>query len=288
MYYDVHMPVVLQVDATDQGLGGALLQPNENGKLQPVAYTSCSLNSTEQMYSQIEKECLAICNCFSKFEQWLYGKSDIEVHTDNLPLVTVLKKPLNKATARIQRMLMKLQRYKFKVTHKKGTSLYVADTLSRAALPQPTDAKVTGFEVFRVELQQTLPHSNAELTESTEIRIRDETQKDEVMSTLYKIIIQGWPDNRNQLHASLQAYWAYRKELTVNNGIIYKGTQVLVPQSMHSDMLKKIHANHLGAESNIRMAREVLFWPGMRKAIQDMCSACQTCAQYGDTAPKSQ
>jgi len=51
-------------------------------------------------------------------------------------------------------------------------------------------------------------------------------------------------------------------------------------------MLKKIHANHLGAESNISIAREVLFWPGMRKAIHDMCSACQTCAQYGTTAAK--
>jgi len=49
MYYDIHKPVILQVDASDQGLGGMLLQPNENGTYQPVAYTSCSLNSTEQM-----------------------------------------------------------------------------------------------------------------------------------------------------------------------------------------------------------------------------------------------
>ena len=34
------------------------------------------------------------------------------------------------------------------------------------------------------------------------------------------------------------------------------------------------------------MAREVLFWPGMRKSIQDMCDACGTCAQYGTSAPK--
>ena len=47
----------------------------------------------------------------------------------------------------------------------------------------------------------------------------------------------------------------------------------MVPQSMHKEMLRKIHANHFGAESNIRMAREVLFWPGMRKSIQDMCDA---------------
>lgn len=286
MYYDINKPVVLQVDASDQGLGGTLLQSNENGKLQPVAYTSCSLNSTEQMYSQIEKECLAICNCFSKFDHWLFGKSDIEVHTDNLPLVTVLKKPLTKATARLQRMLMKLQRYSFRVVHKRGTSLYVADTLSRAALPQPVHAKVTGFDVFRVELQQTYTSHNVHLTQPTEINIREETQKDEVMSALCKTIVQGWPEKRNDLEESLRPYWSYKEELSLNNDIIYKGTQVLVPRVMQSDMLKKIHVNHLGAESNIRMAREVLFWPGMRKAIQDMCNACPTCAQYGETAPK--
>lgn len=84
----------------------------------------------------------------------------------------------------------------------------------------------------------------------------------------------------------LRPYWTYRDELSVQNGIIYKGTQLMVPQSMHKEMLRKIHANHFGAESNIRMAREVLFWPGMRKSIQDMCDACGTCAQYGTTAPK--
>ncbi len=30
----------------------------------------------------------------------------------------------------------------------------------------------------------------------------------------------------------------------------------------------------------MRMAREVLFWPGMRSAIQDTCHACSDCAKY--------
>ena len=60
----------------------------------------------------------------------------------------------------------------------------------------------------------------------------------------------------------------------------------MVPQSMQKDMLRNIHANHSGGESNIRMAREVLFWSGMRKSIQGMCDACSTCAQYGHSASK--
>ena len=55
---------------------------------------------------------------------------------------------------------------------------------------------------------------------------------------------------------------------------------------MHKEMVRKIHANHFGAESNIRMVREVLFWAGMRKSIQEMCDACGTCAQHGKTTPK--
>ncbi len=143
---------------------GALLQPDEQGRLKPVAFTSCSMSSTEQRYSQIEKECLAICHSFNKFDQWLYGKKDIEVHTYHQPLETVLRKPLNKAPARLQKMMMKLQRYSFKVTYKKGKSMYLADTLSHAALPEPVRVEVTGFEVFRTELVHQVNECNASLT----------------------------------------------------------------------------------------------------------------------------
>ena len=72
-YYDVTTPVILQVDASDYGLGAALLQPSKhhgNGSLdesclQPMAYSSKSLTSTEQRYAQIEKECLAIVEAFT-------------------------------------------------------------------------------------------------------------------------------------------------------------------------------------------------------------------------------
>ena len=60
-YFDVKAPVVLQVDASEYGLGAALLQPatcslNSSDTLwQPVAYSSSSLSQTEQRYAQIEK-----------------------------------------------------------------------------------------------------------------------------------------------------------------------------------------------------------------------------------------
>ena len=67
-FFSLDNPVMPQVDASDDRLGGVLLQPNQSGQLQPVAYTSCSLTDTEKQYSQMEKECLAICNAFRKFD----------------------------------------------------------------------------------------------------------------------------------------------------------------------------------------------------------------------------
>ena len=157
-YYDLCKPVILQTDASDYAVGGALLQPNNKGYLQPVAFTSPSMDPTEKRYSQIEKECLAICHIFQKFDHWLYGKHDIEVHTNHQPLETIMKKPLNKAPAHLQRMSMRLQRYRFKVTYKRGPTLHLANTLSLAPLTHPVAVDVTSFDVFRVEPRADREH----------------------------------------------------------------------------------------------------------------------------------
>ena len=72
-YFDMNTPVVLQVDASDYGLGAVLLQPSlsstESSEIewQPVAYSSSSLTPTEKGYAQIEKETLAIVHAFHNF-----------------------------------------------------------------------------------------------------------------------------------------------------------------------------------------------------------------------------
>ena len=57
-YYNLSEEVTLQCDASQSGLGAALLQGG-----QPVAYASRALTPTETRYAQIEKELLAIVLC---------------------------------------------------------------------------------------------------------------------------------------------------------------------------------------------------------------------------------
>ena len=63
-------------------------------------------------------------------------KHNVIVHSDHQPLETIFKKSLNQAPKRLQCMMLQLQPFKFTVVYKKGKYMYLADTLSRAALNQ--------------------------------------------------------------------------------------------------------------------------------------------------------
>ena len=102
-YYNLKEEDTLQCDASQSGLGAAVLQGG-----QPVAYASRALTLTETRYAQIEKELLANVFACDHFEAYVYGRKCVHVETDHQPLVSIVTKPLDKAPSRLQRMLLRL------------------------------------------------------------------------------------------------------------------------------------------------------------------------------------
>lgn len=84
----------------------------------------------QRLFPQIEKEALAVKFGCKKFHQFIYGQ-DIEIETDHKPLESIFRKPLHAAPARLQKILYDVMSYAPKVKYVKGTSLHIADTLSR-------------------------------------------------------------------------------------------------------------------------------------------------------------
>ena len=132
-FYDPMMPVKLQVDACKSGLGAVSAQGGS-----PIAYASRSLTETDCNYAQIEKELLAVAFGCERFHRYIYAKK-VLVETAHRPLISIISKPLDKAPARLQRMLLCLQRYDIDLRYKPGKELYSADTSSRAHLPTTGD-----------------------------------------------------------------------------------------------------------------------------------------------------
>ena len=69
-------------------------------------------------------------------------------------------------------------------------------------------------------------------------------------------------------------YWDYNSEMTVEDGLIFKGNKLVIPNTLRRMIPKKVHSSHQGIEKMKRLARYVLFWPGMQAQIADNLKMC--------------
>lgn len=75
-------------------------------------------------------------------------------------------------------------------------------------------------------------------------------------------------------------YWNHRDEISALDGILFKGEKIIVPHTLRQDMLKLIHARHIGMEKCKQRAKDILFWPGMGKQRESMVEAYYTCLEH--------
>ena len=271
-HYNPAESLVLQTDASSHSLGAALMQ---NGL--PVAYASRSLTPTEQNYAQIEKECLSVVFGLERFDQYTFGRS-VTVENDHKPLELILKKTLAATPKRLQAMRLRINRYAPDYIYKPGPKLFLADTLSRAYpdLSQPVGPTAGDFD--KVNSLLYLPVTDKRMKEIYEM-----TEADESMQKLIQIIHDGWPETNNRVPEDLKPYYSVRDTLSYQDGIILKGERIVIPAKLRPDIKKTLHAAHLGKDSMLRRAREIVYWPGMNNELQQIAESCDICLKM---APK--
>ena len=263
-YYNIKKPVTLTCDASKSGLGAACLQEGR-----PVAYASRALTETEQNYAQIEKELLAVVFACKRFDDFVYGRP-IEVETDHKPLVTILNKPLCAAPTRLQKMMLTLYRYNINITYKQGKELHIADALSRAYLPETKGGETTQYEVMTV-----FP-----ISDTRKKQLQNAITTDTTSLQLTKLIQEGWPNTIKTVPKAARDFYPFRDELTVQDGMIVKGTRVIIPISLHQEYLTELHRGHPGAEGMKRRVRNTVYWPNINEEVDRHVSMCSTCNKH--------
>ena len=214
-YFEPNEELTLQRDASDTGLGAVLTQ---NG--QPIAFASRALSDAETRYAQIEKELLAVVFGLEKFHQYTYGRP-VTVQSDHKPLEVIVKKPVYNAPKRLQHLLLRLLVYDVNLLYRRGSQMELADTLSRAYLPEVNLTSVQK-EFEAVNMAQDLPVSAAQVDD-----IRKHTEEDHELQELIKAILTGWPEDKSQVPNSAVPYYHVRNELAVQNGVIFRGERVV-------------------------------------------------------------
>ena len=273
-YFDETEPTEGQGDASQDGLGFVLMQ---NG--QPVTFASRALTPAEQRYSQIEKELLAQLFGMEHNHQYVYGRKVI-LWTDHKPLVSITKKPLASAPKRLQRMLLRMQQYDYEIHYKPGRDMLLADTLSRAYLENHKPSS-TEVEVEHIHAAQFLPVPDHQLKE-----LQKETACDPTLQVLKTVILNGFPDLKEETPTVIHPYVSIRDELSVVDGIVFKGLKCVIPQSLRPKIKSKLHESHIGIQGCLRRAREVLYWPGMNSELADYISKCDVCTSSSNNQGK--
>ena len=120
--------------------------------------------------------------------------------------------------------------------------MFLADTLSRAYLKDgPSKFESQHFEVMNIDIPIS-PQKTEELVSAT--------SSDETLSKLSSIIVHGnWPAKFQTAPSWLQPYYPFQDELIIDDGIVMRGTKIIVPTSLRRDYIDQLHKNHLGADS---------------------------------------
>ena len=282
-YFDPAEEITVQCDASQSGLGAALTQ---NG--QPIAYSSRALTETEKNYAQIEKELLSIVFGIEKFHCYTYGRK-VNVETDHKPLETIYRKPLQSTPKRLQRMLLRLQKYEINVVYKRGKQMYLADTLSRAYMDgtSASNGDISETIHLQTELEKELEsidmvqHTPIPVTEQRLQEIKQATAQDPDMQQLIDIIVQGWPEAKHEITSHrVRQYYNVREDLVVQDGVIFRGQRIVIPQFYQRRVLERIHSSYIGINGCIPRARECVYWLGMNSAVREYVEKCSICHSF--------
>ena len=110
--------------------------------------------------------------------------------------------------------------------------------------------------------------------------IQKHTAEDNVLGELGQIIAKGWPNERQAVSPTIAPYFDDRDELSMQNGVIFKGERAVIPQILRKDILNRIHSSHIGMEGCLRRARESVYWPRMNAEVRDFIQKCETCRTF--------
>ena len=269
--YNAKNETILSVDASSYGLGAVLRQTQPDGSLRPIAYVSRALTETEQRYAQIEKEALAVTWACERFQDYLLG-TQFKIETDHKPLVPLLSsKPLDSVPVRVQRFRLRLMRFSFTIAHVPGKELNTADTLSRAPVTEQDESNLSNETKEYVHaIINNLPASEERLK-----AIREQQDQDQVCKQLKSYCLEG----KAEWKGPLKPYYQVRSELTVAEGLLMRGSRMVIPTSMRAEILDRIHSGHQGMTKCRQRAKDSVWWPGIRKDIDEKVSKCAICCK---------
>lgn len=281
-HFDLNAETALHTDASRKNGMGFVLMQKQGDVWKIIECGSRFLIPAETRYAMVELELAAVEWATRKLRVYLQGLHQYTVVTDHKPLIPILNTytMADIQNPRIQRLKGKLAGYVFKAVWRKGKDHCIPDAFSRAPVDKPstddidTEAKVNQCHI--ASIRQNVTDVTHEQTADPLIQdLAKAAKEDARYQELTRAVSIGFED------APLTPYLAtFRKmadQLSTDDGLVYLGHRIVVPQSARKSVLTRLHAAHQGIEKTKRRARQCVYWPGMNSDIRNTVETCQSC-----------
>ena len=299
--FDPTKPTCLRPDWSKAGIGWILQQKTCSCRdLSPTCCPSgwalvlaggrfCS--KAESNYAPTEGEALAVVVALEQARYYTLGCPTLLVLTDHKPLVGIFN---NKELGAIENpKLQKLKErsmwWKFTVHYTPGDKQFAADAISRRKIPVYLisadenddvellyDAQQKLHQVQETEVTATVLATSTPPVITWDV-LEKETYSDEVLQSLKRQILSGFPPNQTDLPTELKPYFKFRLGLHLIEDIIAYKERIVIPENLRTRILQILHSGHSGVSSMINRAEQSIFWPGITNDIAQIRYSCLTC-----------
>ena len=77
----------------------------------------------------------------------------------------------------------------------------------------------------------------------------------------------GFPPSIGKTPTAVRPYWKIRQDLSHHDGLVLKGSRIVIPKSQRPHILARLHASHQGTRRTLARARQLVYWPGMSNDV---------------------
>ncbi len=145
---------------------------------------------------------------------------------------------------RLQRLLLRLHKYEVKVKYIKGSENVVADALSRVTPLPPKSGDVQPYGLIPLHTLTT----GVPARESCLDRVREGTAQDPVLQQVAQYVHHGWPTHKSECDPRVHAFWGIRDDISMEDGLLFRNIQLIIPERERSPFLSALHDAHMGEE----------------------------------------
>ena len=108
-------------------------------------------------------------------------------------------------------------------------------------------------------------------------KFQQATAEDTLLLRAIDYTVKGWPKYASNVPDELKQLYGERAHLSVSQGLLLYNSRIVIPHSMQSEVLQKIHEGHMGVTKCRKRAQQTVWWKGINNDVQNNVESHQHC-----------